>query len=176
MRARYQSAGSQMRVRDITHSCTRLHAGPTRRGAPVPPPPSLPLPPPRSQPAPPHLLSLSLPFPALPRRSISSAMLAYERNRSPLRTLSLPRWAIRAPARTRKREPGAAGRAVPRRTLSSVETRLAAPGITLRGRRDLFFRSRERRDEDRAARSIDKSRENGGPSRSWDSGKCVRVR
>jgi len=57
-----------------------------------------------------------------------------------------------------------------------VETRLAAPGITLRGRRDLFFRSRERRDEDRAARSIDKSRENGGPSRSWDSGKCVRVR
>lgn len=33
MRARYHGTGSEMRVSDITHSCTRLLTGPMRRGA-----------------------------------------------------------------------------------------------------------------------------------------------
>jgi len=80
MRARYQSAGSQMRVRDITHSCTRLHAGPTRRGAPVPPPPSLPLPPPRSQPASPPPTFSPSPSPSLPFHGVLSLPLCSRTN------------------------------------------------------------------------------------------------
>jgi len=137
-----------IRARDLrcVSAISRTRArvsSPARRGAAPP----FPLPP---------FLPLAVSFPlsvALPRRSISSAMLTYERNRSPLATApGDPRASSHQEARTR---------------------RMAEEDVVLRGnrhgtagdytlRRDLFFRPHEER-EDRArpARSINHERTTG---------------